>query len=207
VGAGTRPKVPSREELARTLDDALCRAFLDGSEDAFGEILRRHQTLVHGLVRRYAQGPEDARDLTQRVFLRAFEAARRTLPRLSGQEDVPFKAWLARIAINLGKSHARQTLRWRLLPVLALEKVEAQGPLAPETLAHRERERLARKAVLALPRRQREVLTLRVDGGLTFAEIAQTLGMTVNNAKVHFHHAIQRLKEALAREDAEEPRR
>jgi len=206
-GAGGRPPLPSREELARAGDDALCRAFLAGSEDAFGELVHRHQTLVYALVRRYAKGPEDARDLTQRAFLRAFEAARRALPRLSGAEDVPFKAWLARIAINLGKNHARQALRWRLLPVTALEKAEAPGPTAPETLARQEREARARKAVLSLPRRQREVLTLRVDGGLAFAEIAQALGITANNAKVHFHHAVQRLKAELAAEDAEENRR
>jgi RNA polymerase sigma-70 factor (ECF subfamily) len=48
--------------------------------------------------------------------------------------------------------------------------------------------------VLALPRRQREVLSLRVDGGLPFRDIAETLGITENNAKVQFHHAVKRLK-------------
>ena len=65
---------------------------------------------------------------------------------------------------------------------------------AQEGLERAERERQVRAAVLALPRRQREVLTLRVDGGLSFQDIAQTLRITENNAKVQFHHAVKRLK-------------
>ena len=196
----------TEEEAAHAGDDALCRAFLDGSEAAFGELLRRHQRLVHALVRRYASGPDDALDLTQRAFLRAFEAARRALPRLSSAQGFPFQAWLARIALNLGRNHARQRARWRLSPVAALEHAPAPGPTAAEALERAEREQRARAAVLSLPRRQREVLALRVDGGLSFAEVAQALGITANNAKVHFHHAVQRLKAAVAEGDEEAPR-
>ena len=63
-----------------------------------------------------------------------------------------------------------------------------------DVLERRERERSIQAAVLSLPRRQREVLTLRVDGGLPFRDIAETLGITENNAKVQFHHAVKRLK-------------
>jgi RNA polymerase sigma-70 factor (ECF subfamily) len=187
-------------------DEALCRAFLAGDEAAFGELLRRHQALVHALVRRYATRPEDARDLAQKAFLRAFEAARRTLPRLSAGGGLPFKAWLARIAVNLGKNHARQASRWRLAPVTALEQTPGSGPSAPEALERTERERQARAAVLALPRRQREVLTLRIDGGLSFQEIGEALGITQNNAKVHFHHAVQKLRTVVTEQDSGERR-
>src|SRR5947199_6009 len=53
------------------------------------------------------------------------------------------------------------------------------------------------EAVARLPRRQREVLLLRIDGDLPFAEIAQTLGITEVNAKVNFHHAVQKLKQLV----------
>lgn len=198
--------VPLPGADAQASDDALCRAFLAGSEAPFGELVRRHQALVYALVRRYAQRPEDARDLTQRAFLRAFEAARRALPRLSKAGEIPFKAWLARIAINLGKNHLRQATRWRPAPVAALESAPEPGPSAADALDRAEREKRTRAAVLELPRRQREVLTLRIDGGLAFAEIAQALGITANAAKVHFHHAVQRLKARMANEDAEEGR-
>ena len=54
-----------------------------------------------------------------------------------------------------------------------------------------------REAVLQLPRRQREVLTLRIDAGLPFAEVARTLGIDEGNARVHFHHAARRLAELV----------
>jgi RNA polymerase sigma-70 factor (ECF subfamily) len=60
--------------------------------------------------------------------------------------------------------------------------------------------------VLQLPRGQREVLTLRIDGDLPFAEIAEILGISENNAKVHFHHAVKRLKLLMAAKVREESR-
>src|SRR5713226_7603516 len=168
-------------------DDELCRAFLEGEEAAFGELVRRHQSRVYGLVRRYAPEPEDARDLTQRAFLKAFQAARRALSRFGPTHSIPFQAWVFRIAVNLGKNHARQERRWKKAPLRDLE-------------ANRRPEgsKLVRAAVLHLPRRQRDVFTLRVDGELSFGEVGSVLGMSENSAKVHFHYAIKRLRLILA---------
>src|SRR5512143_587993 len=84
---------------ARREEDALVAAFLVGDDDAFGELVRRNERLVLAIVRRYARSPDDARDLAQRTFLRAFEAARRALRRgLSRREPVPFRRWLVRVA-------------------------------------------------------------------------------------------------------------
>ncbi len=181
-------------------DTELCRAFIAGDESAFGELIRRHQDLVFDIVRRYALRPEDARDLSQRAFLKAFQAARRALRTLGLRGQVPFRAWLLRIVINLGKNHARQERRWQRAPVDLLDASPAHTPSALEALVRSERERLARAAVLELPRGQREVLTLRIDGELAFAEIAQILGISENNAKVHFHHAVKRLKAIMAQQ-------
>ena len=178
-------------------DSALCRAFLDGDEAAFGELIRRHQPLLQRLVRRYATSVDQTRDLAQQAFLRALQAARRTLPRLASGGELPFRAWLSRIAINLGKNHLRQARRWRQAPLEVLAGAADGGPSALEALERAQKEQLARAAVLRLPRRQREVLVLRVDGGLSFREVAEALGITENNAKVHFHHAVKRLKEEV----------
>ncbi|HZI09126.1 MAG TPA: sigma-70 family RNA polymerase sigma factor [Myxococcus sp.] len=189
------PSRGARPGLDGATDEALCQAFLEGEAAAFEVLMKRHQGLVFSLVRRYTSRPEDAADLVQAAFLRALEASRRVFARFTPSTPAPFRAWLVRIALNLAKNHARQGLRWR--PVL----VEA-GPLegadaaesAHEALERAERERHVRAAVLTLPRRQREVLTLRVDAGLAFKDIAETLGVTENNAKVQFHHAVKRLK-------------
>lgn len=179
-------------------DDELCRAFLEGEEAAFGELVRRHQNRVHGVVRRYAPEPEDARDLTQRAFLKAFQAARRTLSRFGPTHSIPFQAWVFRIAVNLGKNHARQQRRWKKAPLAALEAGSRSEGSALDALVWAEGSRLVRYAVLDLPRRQREVFTLRVDGELSFGEVGSVLGMSENSAKVHFHYAVKRLRLILA---------
>ncbi len=213
-----RPKlrvVAGGDAPARREEDALVAAFLVGDDDAFGELVRRNEPLVLSIVRRYARAPDDARDLAQRTFLRAFEAARRSFRR--GHRDaVPFRRWLVRVAVNLAKNHVRDEAR-RAHPALAVaggaggydpfasaaahEAAAADTPDAVAAIARAEEAARLRLAVLRLPRRQREVLTLRIDAELPFAEIAEALGITENAAKVTFHPATRRLRAALAAED------
>jgi RNA polymerase sigma-70 factor (ECF subfamily) len=113
-------------------EDALVAAWLAGDQAAFGALVARHQPLVLAIVRRYAASPEDARDLAQRTFLRAFEAARRALP--GGEAGgVPFRRWLVRVAVNLARNHRRDAGRWgRTAGQAALQAVPAAGAGAPE---------------------------------------------------------------------------
>ncbi len=182
-------------------DAELVRNFLAGDRQAFGELLMRHQEPVFRVARRYAATPDDAKDLVQRAFVQALAAAKRVLPKLQSlrEGDLPFRAWLLRIVVNLSKNHVRDAARWTRAP---LELLDAESPSAASTHALLERaqaEALVRRAVLELPRRQREVFSLRIDAGLPFAEVAQTLGITEGNAKTHFHYAVKRLREVVQR--------
>jgi RNA polymerase sigma-70 factor (ECF subfamily) len=193
-GGSVRPQLTLASAPVPT-DEELCRAFLDGDEAAFGTLVERYRTLVISLVRRFAPRPEDAADLAQQAFLRALEASGRVFSRWRLTSPTPFRSWLVRIALNLAKNHARQGHRWRPALLTEVEDAAADSQETPqESLERQERERGLRAAVLALPRRQREVLSLRVDAGLPFRDIAETLGITENNAKVQFHHAVKRLK-------------
>ncbi len=199
VGSVASPRLARVEAPLEPTDDALCRAFLDGDEAAFGALVERHRALVLSLVRRFAARPEDAADLAQQAFLRALEASRRVFTLWRPGGEAPFRAWLVRIALNLAKNHARQGSRWRMERLVEVEEAAADpAETAQAALERAEAERRMREAVLTLPRRQREVLTLRVDAGLAFRDIAGTLGITENNAKVQFHHAVKRLKALLA---------
>ncbi|MGB8930729.1 MAG: sigma-70 family RNA polymerase sigma factor [Anaeromyxobacteraceae bacterium] len=179
-------------------DDALVQSFLRGDEAAFDELVRRNEELVLRIIRRYARGTEDARDLSQKTFVRAFEAARRTFSRPFG-ERIPFRRWLVRIAVNLSRNHARDASRWGRaqdgdVRVEALAQ-PGQGPLAG--LLDAERAAHVRRALLDLPPRQREVIALRLDAELPFSEIAAALEITENAAKVSFHHAAKRLRDLV----------
>ena len=193
----------SQATAAAAEDDRLLRRFLAGEQQAFEALILRHRDVVHSLARRYARNSADAADLTQGSFLRAFKSVRRAFnPRSPGL--LPFRSWLLRIAVNLAKNHVRDRKR---RPQVALEMV-SELPMgsatALQTLERRENERRVREAVVILPRREREVFTLRLDGGLPFAEIGEILGITENNAKVSFHHAFKRLKKALEQADEDE---
>ncbi|HVO18269.1 MAG TPA: sigma-70 family RNA polymerase sigma factor [Anaeromyxobacter sp.] len=190
--------VPGGSGHASREEEALLAAFLVGDDEAFGALVHRHERLVLSLVRRYARTPEDARDLAQRTFLRAFEAARRAL-RHAPRGAIPFRRWLIRIAVNLGKNHLRDSARFRLVSLEAVDqdRLRSRAEGAADELERAERVARVRSAVLRLPRRQREVLTLRIDAELPFAEIAEALQITENAARVNFHHATRRLKELV----------
>jgi len=208
-GAGPRLRLLAGGELSKERqspelsDEALLGAYQAGEDRAFEELVRRHQRTVRAVVRRYAERPDDVLDLSQKAFLRALTAARRPRWLRLGQ-SVPFRAVLLRIAANLGRNHARDNRRWARAPLEAVD--EGRQAVAPRGTAglEREEQRLRlRRAVLELPRRQREVLTLRIDAELPFAEIARALSISENAAKVHFHHATRRLAALVAsREDA-----
>lgn len=184
-------------------DVELLRDFAAGDRRAFGVLVQRYQAEVFQVVRRYATSPEDARDLTQRAFLQALEASRRTLPRfLARGAALPFKAWLFRIAINLGKNSARDGARWTRAPLEAIDREQGVVSDARARLEQAQQEARLRRAVLELPKRQREVFGLRVDAGLPFAEVAAALGITEGNAKAHFHYALKRLRELVAQEES-----
>ena len=178
-------------------DEALLVDFFAGSARAFGELVGRHQRLVQALVRRYVSRPEDAADLTQAAFLRAFGAVRRSFAKQGAAQPGLFRAWLVRIAVNVGKNHARDAGRWRFEDAEVLAEAPSTGPDAVALLERAEQRQRVRTAMGCLSARQREVVTLRVDGGLPFKEVAQALRITENNAKVHFHHAVKRLKAAM----------
>src|SRR5512138_2904118 len=156
---------------ARREEDALVAAFLVGDDDAFGELVRRNERLVLAIVRRYAHAPDDARDLAQRTFLRAFEAARRALRRGRRRDPVPFRRWLVRVAVNLAKNHVRDEARRARAPLSLAGtaaggrasggegEIAAEGPDPLAAIDRAEQSRRLHLAVLELPRRQREVLT------------------------------------------------
>jgi len=174
-------------------DADLLTAFRAGDSRAFEALVRRYQSPVLAIARRFARDLDDAEDLAQRAFINA-------AGRAGGWRGGSFKSWLFRIVINLAKNHLRDMARFDRSVEADDQVAPAAGAGAHERLEHAERQRIVREAIARLPRRQREVLLLRIDGDLPFAEVAAALGITEVNAKVSFHHAVQRLKSWLGPE-------
>src|SRR6058998_2564545 len=130
-------------------DGELVARYLRGDGSAFDALVLRHRLAVYRVAYRLLGNHEDADDVSQEAFLRAYRA----LPGFRGEAS--FRTWITRIVINLALN-ARRT---RLMTV-PIEETTAPpgGPSGPETALRNE----VRRAVGGLPRRQRQVLILKV---------------------------------------------
>ena len=172
------------------LDDAeLVRLARAGNRDAFDGIVRRHQRHVYQLCYRFVGSHEDAADLAQDVFVRAYRA-------LGGfKGESAFTTWLYRIGVNVCLNRkALKTPRFATLddvePVTTAERADA-------ALLRAERAARVRAAVARLPRKQRATLILRAYHDLPHDEIARILGSSVGAVKANFFHALANLKKLL----------
>lgn len=174
-------------------EEGLLRRIADGERELFGELILRHQDFVFAVVSRYVRLEEEARDITQEVFLKAYE----NLEKFRG--DSKLSSWLYRIAANLGLNWSeRRAGRETQLDDDLAETLAAPADI-PDELYERE-ERLARVAeVLAgLPEKYRAVIDLYYFKDLSYQEIAGRLGLPINTVKIHLLRAKERLRKGLA---------
>jgi RNA polymerase sigma-70 factor (ECF subfamily) len=176
------------ERTVRTDDDSgLVARFLRGDGAAFDTLFVKYQDYVYNILFGIVGNQEEARDLTQEVFLQVY----RSLPKF--RYGARFATWLYRIAVNRGVDAARGSRRWRFLPILdeptfALQAADTD--LQPESVFERKMERETVQGVLMrCPVAHREALVLRYFQDLSVEEIAEVLGCSVAAAKVRLHRA------------------
>jgi len=207
---GTQPDwtltvVPStQDESGRTsplsqLDDrGLVEVCLGGRVDAFDVIVERHQRAVYQLCFRFVHRHEDAADLTQEVFLRAYRGLRRF------RGDATLTTWLYRIGVNVCLNQVSGR-RAQETPLDHAPNIPAAGDDPASSFVRAREGARVRAAVARLPRKQRATLILRVYQDLSHREIALALGTTVGAVKANFFHALGNLKKLLADEAIEKP--
>jgi RNA polymerase sigma-70 factor (ECF subfamily) len=169
----------------------------DGELPAFEELVRRYQREVYGLACRIVSDSEEAKDMTQQAFLQAFVHIK------SFRQDAQFRTWLFRIAINQCYNYLKS--RKKFGDPVDMDDVILVGNDSPETdlVSQDQRERLY-EALKKLPAKQRAVITLKVEQGLSYQEISQVLGGTAGAARVNYCQALKTLKKYLVSEDEHE---
>jgi len=183
-----------------TAEQAWIRQARSGDTQAFAALVQKYQSAIYNLTYRLLGDSEEAKDLAQEAFLRAYRA----LPTF--QADKPFAPWLYRIASNL-------CLNWlakRRLPTVSLDAALcADDPAGtaleigdhssePQTILERqERHTALRRAILALPPEQRVVIELRHFHDLSYQEIADVLGVPLSDVKSRLFRGRRWLAEAL----------
>jgi RNA polymerase sigma-70 factor (ECF subfamily) len=176
-------------------DSDLVAASRAGDRDAFGVLVERHRRHVYQLCYRFVGNHEDASDLAQDVFIRAF----RSLHTFKG--DAALGTWLHRIAVNVSLNRiASIKTRTEPLDVFLRDgdvRATSGSESATDALLREERAAQVRAAVAQLPRKQRATLILRVYHDLSHQEIADILGSSVGAVKANFFHALNNLKKLL----------
>jgi RNA polymerase sigma-70 factor (ECF subfamily) len=183
-------RVPAGSDSAATTDADLVRAYRGGDERGATELVGRHAAAIARFLTGAGADQGDLDDLVQETFIRAFRA-------LQGwRGEAAFRSWLFTIASNLLKDLHRRHRGRRIVSIDETGLEAGDDPAA--TLEANETERKLQAGLGTLPRLQREVFLLRAQQGLEYEEIAQSLGTTPGAARVHYHHAVKRLKELVA---------
>ena len=190
-------------ELRPTAEAEFIERLKRGEAAAFETLVSERSGEIYGLLFRMTENSEEARDLTQETFLRAFQ----NIGRFRGEADL--RTWIYRIAINQARNRWRWWRRRRRDSTVSLDATQGQSnqtliaTLAessenPEekTLAH-ERESALRTALQKVGRAYRETVILRDIEGFTYEEIATTLEINVGTVKSRLARGRQELRERL----------
>jgi len=186
-------------QLANSGDEELVRLAQRGDRRAFEELVERHKQKAYHIAFGFARDREEAKDLSQEAFLKAFTY----LKNFDGRSS--FYTWFYRIVVNVCLDYKRRAKR--ISAGEFDENIENQmepshnptQPLAPEQ--HVLAAQLSRKvdaALQTLPVKQRTAFILKNHQGLSIREIADTMETAEGTVKVHLHRAVTALRQSLA---------
>jgi len=175
--------------MSERTDVDLVSAYRAGDESAATELVRRHAQALGRYLYGMGALAADVDDLIQEALFRAFTKLD------TWRAEASFRSWLLRIGGNLLKDQARRRRRLIALPLEDQDASDGSDPAGEVGAAESEQQLLA--ALGRLPRLQREVFLMRAQQGIDYPEICKALGTTPGAARVHYHHAVKRLKEAV----------
>jgi RNA polymerase sigma-70 factor (ECF subfamily) len=212
VGADPASKPGERSEAGPSDLEAVTRA-AKGDHDAFRVLVERYQERAFGLALRVMRDEEQARDVVQDAFLKAY----RSLDRFEGRSS--FYTWFYRVVMNLcidvkrrqppgrmvewDEAHALEAPVGTGLDAVDSARQRASGPVGE--LERAELRETIRRAIEELPDDARQTLLLREVDGLSYSEIAKSLGVPKGTVMSRLHHARRRLRTLLTEQGIREP--
>lgn len=175
-------------------DESLLEAALGGDEDSFGELTRRWRGRIYSFICRYLGDSEEARDLTQDTFFKAYQ----NLDRLSDLNR--FSSWVYKIALNECRMKLRRGQKVRLVSFESHSEsgwttVDSRTP--EDTAASREMTGVLKEAFHRLPEEQRSVILMKEYQGLKFHEIAEILDLPLSTVKSRMYLGLKTLRRLM----------
>src|SRR5229473_4723264 len=180
-------------------DEELVAQSIRGDPESFNELILRWERPIYALAYRTIGREEDARDVCQETFLRAFRA----LPAFRGQAK--FSSWLYRIALNLCRDWLRRERRSPIVQapedVDLLELAAAAEPSESieDLVARKDLSRAVERAMTLLPEEQRTAIVLKEYHELTFQEIADLVGCPLSTVKTRLYQGLSVVRRELAK--------
>jgi len=174
-------------------DSALVAHARHGDEAAFEELVRRYRSDVYRLACRFVRDREEAWDLSQEVFIKAYRA----LWRFRGEAQ--FKTWLMHIVANQCRDHLRKR-RTPSVPLDAGLQIERSAPTGEPDHAAEARElgQAIEQALESIPHKHRLAFVLREYEGMSYEEMARTMRCRLGTVMSRLHHARRKLQDKLA---------
>jgi len=180
-------------------DALLVSAFINGDESALGELIARHKDRIY----RFIYSKVYDRDITEDIFQDTFVKVINTLKRGSYNEEGKFLPWVMRIAHNLVIDHFRKNNRmpkfennddFNIFSVLSDGSLNAERSMIKDQV-----QRDVRRLIDELPEDQKQVLTMRIYRDMSFKEISEQTGVSINTALGRMRYALINLRKVIER--------
>jgi len=187
----TRPVAVSSQET--DVDVMLVDRYLRGDVAAFDELMVRYERQIYRVCYRFVENREDAMDLAQEVFIKAFEHL------TSFRRESSLKTWLYRIAMNHCINHVKKNARE------FVEVTEFTGSIRPSVqndLETREQRAQFRSMIQHLPPKQKAILEMRINEELSYEEIAKMSGRSVSTIKASVFFALEKLRKLVKQNES-----
>jgi RNA polymerase sigma-70 factor (ECF subfamily) len=190
--------------MIRTDEELVARATA-GDLDSFNQLVTRWERPIYALAYRTLGREEDARDVVQEAFLRAYRGLR------GFKGEAKFSSWLYRITLNLCRDWIRRERRTPLVqvpegtdPVELADQRASPAESVEDLVARREMSRAVARAMADLSDDQRMAIVLKEYHGLTFQEIADMLDCPLSTVKTRLYQGLSMLRRRLERQQADE---
>jgi RNA polymerase sigma-70 factor (ECF subfamily) len=170
------------------IDEQLVKQYLEGRELALEELIQNHLTGLYNFVFKYVHTKEEAEDVTQETFVKAWKNLKKFNP------SFKFKTWLYTIGKNTALDHLKKK---GLVAFSEIDELKSTDPLPEEIMSKVSDLELVGHTVAKLPLKYREVIQLYYNDQLNFREISELLSESINTIKTRHRRALAYLKKSL----------
>ncbi|MFV8354716.1 RNA polymerase sigma factor [Flavobacterium sp. XS1P32] len=178
-------------------DALLVKDYVAGNEDALAKLIKRHESKIYGFI--YSKIPD--RDITNDIFQDTFIKVIKTLKSNSYNEEGKFLPWVMRISHNLVIDHFRKTKKmpmfreteeFSIFSIMSDDSQTIENKIISEQV-----EMDLKKLIEGLPADQKEVLVMRMYQDMSFKEISESTGVSINTALGRMRYALMNLRKVI----------